>query len=130
MLIHSILLALEEQLQQRGELPPHLNLQMDKGPENSNHVVIAMLAYLVAIRVFRSILLTFSMNGHSHNDQDGIFGVIVSFLSKCSVYTPQELAELINVALYGNRGASCAHHVPVVVDYEDLLKGCVADFTQ
>lgn len=131
MLLHTLLLELEQQFSKRKQLPAHFCVQMDKGPENSNRVTIAMMAVLVARCVFKSILITFSSNGHSHNDQDGVFSVVFGYLIDQSIFTPQQLIDLINLSLSSNNseGPHC-HYVDMVVDFERFLDGCVVDFTR
>lgn len=131
MLLHCVLLELEAQLVARGKLPPHFCIQMDKGPENSNHTTLCMMAILVSRKVFKSVLITYSSNGHSHNDQDGVFAIIWEFIQDKNIFTPQQLIEFINTSLFHNNttGQHCIY-VDMVVDYAKFLEGCMADFTR
>jgi hypothetical protein len=60
-----------------GILPPVLFLQMDNcGRENKNHTVIAFLAILIELKVFKEIYLTFLPVGHTHCKVDQRFSRI------------------------------------------------------
>lgn len=57
-----------------GQLPPNLFYQIDGGSENIAKSVLYMCEFLIAKRVFRKIVLSRLMVGHTHCDIDAVFG--------------------------------------------------------
>lgn len=74
--IHTLLLTLESIKKEKGRLPPTLYLQIDGGSENTAKVVMYFCELLVASGVFRKVVATRLMVGHTHCDIDALFGRI------------------------------------------------------
>ena len=78
-----------------------LHLQLDNTTkDNKNHTVFAFLAWLVQSGNFHKVTVSFLPVGHTHEDIDALFGVIVRFLRGVLVtYTHEELRQQVNEAL-------------------------------
>ena len=60
----------------KGELPcfpPELCLQVDGASDNKASVMFMFMEWLVRTRVFTSVVVSFLMVGHTHNDTDQQF---------------------------------------------------------
>lgn len=79
----------------------NLHVQLDNTiKDNKNHTVLGFLAWLVARGHFHSVTVCFLPVGHTHEDIDAIFGVIVRYLRRFAVtYTYEELMVQVNEAL-------------------------------
>ena len=82
-------------------LPETLHVQVDGGKENANKYVLAVLSYLLAVRFggVRKIIITRLPVGHTHEDIDGIFGIISKYIVKLHLITPQAYKRAIYDAL-------------------------------
>ena len=78
-----------------------LHVQLDNTTkENKNHTVFAFLAWLVQSGNFHKVTVSFLPVGHTHEDIDALFGVVVRFLRKVPVtYTHEELRQQVHEAL-------------------------------
>ena len=93
--LHRTLLKLA---QTRKEWPSVFTLQLDNTTSDcKNHTVLAYLAWLEAIGVFEVARLAFLMVGHTHEDIDGMFGLLRRYLWRLarSVMTIDELHDHI-----------------------------------
>lgn len=81
-----------------GSLPPKLYLQLDNGPDNKSKEFLAFLAYLVQMRVFDSIKVSYLLVGHTHEDIDQYFSCISRFIRKTlmEVYSIPEYIDALN----------------------------------
>lgn len=77
-------------------------VNIDGGPENWNHTVLAFLTHLVSIGVVDSVQLFRMLVGHTHNDQDQKFSRVSVALhgygneqTGTQCLTPSELASVI-----------------------------------
>lgn len=93
LVIHVILLQIEKRLNQDKKLPPTLYLQVDGGAENANKTVLAFCELLVGRRVFKYVFLNRLMVGHTHEDIDGKYGNLWSYVRKRIMATPQDYAK-------------------------------------
>ena len=75
--------------------PPHLWVQVDNaGGENKNQHVMRLLSVLVDRAVFRSCVLSFLQVGHTHEDIDGIFGMMAKGIQQLVEWdSPQQMSE-------------------------------------
>ena len=78
-----------------------LHVQLDNTTkDNKNHTVFAFLAWLVQSGNFHKVTVSFLPVGHTHEDIDALFGVIVRFLRGVPVtYTHEELRKQVHAAL-------------------------------
>ena len=75
--VHCFLCMLEREYNNNEKkLPETIYHQVDGGPENANNLILGICELLVAKRLVRKVVLTRLPPGHSHNDLDGLFGVI------------------------------------------------------
>jgi len=75
--------------------PPHLWIQVDNaGGENKNRHILRFLSVLVDRAVFRSCVLSFLQVGHTHEDIDGIFGIMSKGIQQLQEWdSPQQMCE-------------------------------------
>ncbi|XP_061193023.1 uncharacterized protein LOC133201246 [Saccostrea echinata] len=79
-----------------GKLPPTFYLQADNcWRENKNKFVLAFCEYLVHIKVFREVHLSFLMVGHTHEDIDACFSKVADKLRRNDAETLDDLIELL-----------------------------------
>ena len=88
---------------QRGfsSLPPHLALQADNTPaQTKNGIVGAFAALLVSRHLFNTVTVNFLMIGHTHEDVDQAFAILVSQVIRRYRYeTPEELMHYMSSVL-------------------------------
>ena len=79
----------------------NLHVQLDNTvKDNKNHTVLGFLAWLVAQGHFHSVTVSFLPVGHTHEDIDALFGVVIRHLRNFAVtYTYEELMVQVNEAL-------------------------------
>ena len=91
--IHCMLLQLERRMSRDQQMnrpaPEIFQLQMDGGMENANKTTLAICALLVAVKVFKTVVVTRIMRGHGHLDPDQKFGVISRSSRSKTIATPQ-----------------------------------------
>ena len=88
---------------QRGfsSLPPHLVLQADNTPaQTKNGIVGAFAALLVSRHLFNTVTVNFLMVGHTHEDVDQAFAILISQVIRRYRYeTPEELMHYMSSVL-------------------------------
>jgi len=106
-----------------GELPsfpPELNLQVDGASDNKAAVVFMFMEWLVRTRVFTSVVVSFMMVGHTHNDADQQFVPLTFELRKRIIKDLEEYLAAIRVAYKDPPKA--VTHVQAVHDFTKWLK--------
>ena len=83
-----------EYKRRNNSLPDTLYYQIDGGPENANAVPIAMAELLIHWGLTKQVVMTRLPPGHTHEDIDGIFGVIWKHCWRKNILTPQQQKEL------------------------------------
>ena len=75
--------------------PPNLWVQVDNcGGENKNRHLLRFLSVLVDRGIFRSCVLSFLQVGHTHEDIDGIFGIMSRGIQHMTEWdAPYQMAE-------------------------------------
>lgn len=110
------------QVCQPGDMPPTLHLQMDNcSADNKNRFVLAYLCFLVQQGIFKEILVSFLIVGHTHEDIDAMFSVITRRLRKHSAVTYQEWVEQAVLAFAKAGTQPIVKNVSVVRDYKSWL---------
>ena len=95
--IQTLLLTFEDIIKRDGKLPDVLLLRVDGGPENSNLSLPAFAEFLVHHGVLKKVLISRHPVGHTHEDIDGKYGTIWTYIWPRHIVTPQEYkAELLN----------------------------------
>ena len=76
-------------------MPKHLVVQADNTvSQNKNSVASMFLAWLVAKGKFLTCTMNFLVTGHTHEDVDRFFSLILArVLQRCSWQTPEELQQ-------------------------------------
>ena len=93
--VHAWLMHLErEYVRRNNSLPDTLYYQIDGGPENANAIPITMAELLVHWGLTKKVVITRLPPGHTHEDIDGIFGVIWKYCWRKNILTPQQQKEL------------------------------------
>ena len=76
---HDICVDNENICMPNKNLPPILLLQMDNySSNNKNHFVFAFLSLLIARRVFDIVEVGFLLVGHTHEDIDGTYEILLA----------------------------------------------------
>ncbi len=90
--------------------PPHLWVQCDNaGGENKNRHLLRFLGVLVDRGIFRSCALGFLQVGHTHEDIDGIFGMMSKGIQQLTEWdSPYQMAEFL-VRVWMDT-VCCGHH--------------------
>ena len=107
-----------------GKLPPVLYLQLDNATTNKNRWLVSLLAVLVELGIFKKIKLCFLMVGHTHNDVDQFFSLLLrlSVDKGLEIMTLPEMHEFFQTLL---KGKTIVEHIDRVLDYKawlDVLK--------
>ena len=63
--------------QEKKVLPPILHLQLDNASDNKSRQFLAFVAYLVEMRVFQLVKLSYLLVGHTHEDVDQYFSIFL-----------------------------------------------------
>lgn len=91
---------------QRSQMrfPEHLVIQSDNAvAQAKNSLVTVFLALLVSRGYFRSATLNFLIVGHTHEDIDQMFGLMIEVVSrKASWQTPDELMSFLGIEMAGH----------------------------
>lgn len=74
--IHSFLTYLELIIKREGKLPHTIFFQIDGGSENIAKSVLVLCELIIAKSLCAKIVLSRLMVGHTHSDNDAIFGRI------------------------------------------------------
>lgn len=74
--IHTTLLTIANILRSDGRLPETFFYQVDGGSENTAKAVLFFCELLVAKRIFKKVVLSRLIVGHTHADTDAAFGRI------------------------------------------------------
>ena len=77
--LHRVLLKYQRE---KGDLPPVLYLQLDNGPDQKSKQFLAFIAYLVQMKVFNKIKVSYLLVGHTHEDPDQAFSHVGRFFRK------------------------------------------------
>ena len=88
-----MLLQIERRLTRNQQMnrpsPEVFYLQMDGGMENANKTTLSICALLVAMQVFKTVVVSRIMRGHGHLDPDQKFGSISRASHSKTLDTPQ-----------------------------------------
>ena len=77
--LHHTLLKLEKR---NKTLPRVLYLQLDNGPDQKSRQFLSFIAYLVHMKVFDKIKVSYLVVGHTHEDIDQYFSCISRYIRK------------------------------------------------
>ena len=76
--VHRTLLKLKQNF---ATWPTELNVQLDNtSKDNKNRATLGYFAYLVGSGVFKRVIVSFLPVGHTHEDIDAVFGMIMRWL--------------------------------------------------
>lgn len=104
--------------------PEVIYIQIDGASENANKALIGMLELMVHKGMAREIHLNRVPTGHTHDDIDGIFGVVWSHMeNKCS----ETIDQYKNILVEGFIKSKSSHSAVVVevnaiLDYAKIIK--------
>jgi hypothetical protein len=120
--IHTLLMSLQRVLDDDGRLPGTIYIQVDGGAENIGKTMLGMCELLVCKRLTMKVVLSRLLVGHTHCDNDGIFGRIWVKVRNQFVLSPQEYKEWIIKATDSAEMKTSVIDVFVLPDYESYLK--------
>ena len=128
--LHLTLLDLQRRstlpIEQNGlpRLPSELTIQVDGASDNKSQVVFMYAEWLVRMRVFASVVISFLLVGHTHNDADQDFGPLTFTLRKRFIKQLPDYLEACRTAY--KKPPQQVHHVQSVHDFVAWLKGIKA----
>jgi hypothetical protein len=103
-------------------LPGTFFLQMDNcGKDNKNRLILGLASFLVKISAFETVVLSFLIVGHTHEDIDQIFAVITRAMRGKAYLTFDEFDKVLLNSL---KETKIARGTPVVVK----RFGSIADY--
>jgi hypothetical protein len=120
--IHCFLLSIEYVLQNEEKLPETLYYQIDGGGENTARCWFVLCELLVAKGLFKRIILTRLMVGHTHEDIDSVFGVLWKNVRTKFVLTPDEYKKAIEDNLSKPSRPCHVFDIFCIPDYKTLLE--------
>jgi hypothetical protein len=97
-LMHEIERRMDHCIENGGEFPRHLYLQIDGGPENASKTFYSLCEYLVQEGVFDHIEAARLPVGHTHEDIDALFGVLWKAAQGKTLITPQQWKNMVLAA--------------------------------
>ena len=122
---HCWLLSLEEEYKLNMKtsggtkgLPDTIYHQVDGGSENTAKASLALCELLVAKRLVRKVVLSRLPVGHTHEDIDGIFGLIWRTMMNTRVLTPFRYAADILKACFNKERRVGFYDLWCVPDYK------------
>jgi hypothetical protein len=130
--IHTFLLALWEEYQEKGRLPHTIYVEIDGGSENANQEMKLLCELLIVMDIGACCIVLIRMpSGHNHADEDGKFGVIWLFTREKHILTPQDYKTAIEQALRKDVGGGVkVFDLFIIPDYVRYMKGCRDDYFQ
>jgi hypothetical protein len=119
--IHRVLVEI---LETEGKLPDKLYVQLDNTTRQcKNRFVVGYLAYLVECGVFKKIVLSFLPKGHTHEDIDQMFSRYAIALRRSTVWSRQDLEQVLVEAWADNEGRPVrVRHMDSVTNMSDWLE--------
>jgi hypothetical protein len=94
--ITSVMYVIADVRQRKDRLPPTLRIQADNCTrENKNIYMFALCAALVGLGYFQEVQLCFLIVGHTHEDIDQHFSIILNTLKRTNIDSLKELLELV-----------------------------------
>jgi hypothetical protein len=126
LVIYTLLLHIQNwQTRHKGKLPEVLYLQIDGGCENANQYLIAICELMVSKRMVREIHLNRLPRGHTHEDIDGVFGHVWTWMRNSIIETLEQFENgIVEAFRYGNLKAN-AEFLYVIPDYKEFLSNCI-----
>ena len=108
-------------------LPKTIFVQMDNcAGDNKNKFVFGYFASLVANGTFDTVVVSFLLVGHTHEDVDQIFSIIAKKLRKHASITLTEFDKLLRKALKkAARKRVRVHRFPGTMDFRSWVNPCV-----
>ena len=101
--VTSIIRVLGDVRSRRGTLPPTLRIQADNcSRENKNKYMFAFCATLVALGHFREVKLSFLIVGHTHEDIDQRFSIILRALKRQDILSLKRMLSLVKRAIHSS----------------------------
>lgn len=111
---------------EHGALPQALHLQQDNTcRECKNQLIVKFAAKLVALKVFRSVTLSYLVTGHTHENIDGTFGQVTVKLSATEFDSADDVVRILNGLLKdlgidpGARRATSSYKLDEVADWQE-----------
>ncbi|KAL3687469.1 hypothetical protein R1sor_013778 [Riccia sorocarpa] len=109
------------------KLPPTFYIQLDNsGKDNKNWAVMAFLSELVIRGVFKTVIVSFLIVGHTHEDVDAFFSKINRVLSGKHVSSISQLLAEVHGA---EEKKSLHRFITEVADYKSHAKSYHQSFT-
>jgi hypothetical protein len=115
--ITSVMHVIADVRRRKDRLPPTLRIQADNYTrENKNIYMFALCAALVGLGYFQEVQLCFLIVGHTHEDIDQRFNIILNTLKRTNIDSLKELLELVQRETSYTEAFVSARHLENVQD--------------
>jgi hypothetical protein len=92
----SVMHVIADVRRRKGILPPMLQIQANNTTrENKNIYLFALCIALLGLGYFQEVKLYFLIMGHTHEDIDQRFSIILNTLKKTNIDSLKELMQLV-----------------------------------
>jgi hypothetical protein len=106
----------------KGTLPPTLRIQADNCTrENKNVYMFALCETLVGLGYFQEVQLYFLIVGHTHEDIDQCFSIILNTLKRTNIDSLKELLQLVERGTSYTEAFVSARHLENVRDWKSFI---------
>jgi hypothetical protein len=119
--------------EEKGCLPPVLYLQMDNGPDQKSKQFLAFIGYLVQMKVFNKIKVSYLIVGHTHEDPDQSFSHIGRYFRKVVqtiLSVPAFIAAIMTCFKTPASIPKCVENISFCYDTTSLRKILDKDFAR
>ena len=106
----------------KGALPPILQIQAyNYTCENKNVYMFALCAALVGLGYFKEVQLCFFIVGHTHEDIDQRFSIILNTLKRTSIDSLKELLQLVERGTSYTKAFVSTKYLENVKDWKSFI---------
>ena len=111
-------------------MPEVLFVQEDNsGKDNKNSCCFAFFGYLVKLKVFHQVILTFLPVGHTHSKIDQCHSVTAMKLGREDLVTLSQMIAHVRELFTSPRTFVDHHMLDTAADFDEFFKGLVNDFS-
>ena len=104
-----------------GRYPEEIFIQVDGGSENANQWVLGMLELLAINRIVKTVWYTRLPTGHTHEDIDGVFGVLWRMLREEHILTLEDYVTKVTDTFKAKNYDIKVKTLMAIPDYKPLI---------
>ena len=108
-----------------GRYPEELFIQVDGGAENANQWVLGMLELLAVKIIVKTVWYTRLPTGHTHEDIDGVFGVLWKAMRNQAILTLDEYVEKVKETFKAKNYKMEVKTLMAIPDYKVLINQAI-----